>query len=177
MTPLQWHEPSAYRCALARQNKRERFWGSLKFVAFIFIVMIGVRAMGESGSSHPRLPGWLPTLLIASGVAVLLAFVLPWLLLRLPSSIIILSEKGVNNNLIGPGVKIYFWTWAEITSCSVSAVTIGERSFRTFGLHGANGQVLATFGVGDKPTAEEIEQYLNFYGPPLRIVADLHGLE
>jgi hypothetical protein len=165
---LKWHEPRAYRRALFRESERRNPWDASKFAAGAFALILGLRVMAGLGRANPNLPGWLPTVGIALAVAVFAAFVLPWLISLVSISLVILSEKGINNNIIGRGATIYFWPWDRVACCSTSVTSVGGRSYRTFSLHDDQGDVLATFGLPETPTAEEIRDYLQRHGKELR---------
>lgn len=166
MTDLKWHEPAAYRRAAHRVSLLE----SIKFAAIVFVVVIGIRGLVEiRPNPNPNRPSWAASVLIAAAAAVFFAFGFPALLSFLPNSIVILSRKGVNNNIVGKGAKIHFWPWDEIASCAIATESFGQRGFRTLSLLGANGTELATFGMAEQPTNEEIAEFLRAHGKLLRI--------
>ena len=141
----------------------------MKFAAVAFLFIVGVRVWGEFENPNANLPDWGTTLVIAAVLALLLAFVLPRLLLLLPNSIVILSKKGVNNNIVvADGVRNRFWLWHEISFCSIAIETLGERRFETFSLYDLDGRVMATFGLPSKPKIEELAQMLRLYDKPLQ---------
>src|SRR5690242_13359631 len=81
--------------------------------------------VGLEGSSRikagsgPHPPGWELTVAIAAGVAFFAAYGLPALMSLMPGSIVILSDKGVNNNVhTGRGWSIRFWPWEDIDHLS-----------------------------------------------------------
>ena len=145
---------------------RENPWESTKFAGVAFVVILALCYMMESGKAN--LPSWPKTVAIASLFAVFTAYVLPWLILRLPNSIVILSAKGVNNNVIGRGSRITFWPWSDIVFFSTSVETCDDRPVETITLHGQDGQSLANFGLSGKPTLDEVSQFLQGFGKPLR---------
>lgn len=163
MERLQWNEPASYRRAVARQRERQIPWESIKGAAFLFFVCIAARGSAEMGRPNPNLVGWGTTLVLAATVALLVAFGLPRLLLLLPNSIVILSDKGINNNIIGHGASLRFWPWSEISSCEISTVTLAGRQYRTLTAHDTNGREIASFGLKARPTTEELKQLLTRY--------------
>ncbi len=82
------------------------------------------------------------------------------MILRLPNSIVIVSPKGINNNVVGKGVSIAFWPWKDISYFSSTLEIDDERPIETLSLHSLDGQVLATFGLSRKITLNEIEAYV-----------------
>lgn len=167
MVQLRWHEPASYRRAVARRHGRAALWESCKFALVVFSLMVGIRALDGLGRANPNLIGWTGMLVLAASTALLVAFGLPAFLRLLPNSIVILSEKGINNNIIGLGASIRFWPWGEISSCGVSTVTLDGKQYRTLVAYGADGRELASFGLSDSLTLEEIQQLLKRYGKRL----------
>jgi hypothetical protein len=165
---LQWHEPAAYRRAIARRETRERPWAATRYAAFVFFVLTGLRAIIGWTRPNPNLLGWPWSLAVAAAAAYFFAFLFPWLITLLPNSIVILSEKGVNNNVIGHGVTVRFWSWDKIEYATETQVELDGHVYRTLVLHDANGRVLETFGLRDKPALDEISQFLNEQGKSLR---------
>jgi len=165
---IQWHEPAAYRRAMARQLQRKNPWEALKVTGFVFAGMMGLYAYVRFvPPPNPNRPGWL----VATGIAVLTGvfagYMFPWLLLLFPNSIVILSSKGINNNIVGHGVKIRFWAWDRVAACQIRIDTHEGQPFRTITLLNDADQELATFGLREKPTVDEIRDVLATYGKSL----------
>lgn len=167
MKQLQWHEPAAYRRAIFYSNERKDPTSSLKLAGFVFLLMLGLRLIVPSQpDAHP--PGWPASLALAVGVALVVAYGMPALMSILPGSIVILSEKGVNNNVMtGRGVNIRFWPWDKIAYGSASAETVGGRTYELLSFYGHNEELLWTAAVAGRPPMWEIEQYLLQYGKRL----------
>jgi hypothetical protein len=167
MKQLQWHEPAAYRRAIFYSNERKDPASSLKYAGLVFLVMAGLRLIvPNTPDSHP--PPWAASLAVAAGVALIAAYGMPALMSILPGSIVILSEKGVNNNVVtGRGVGIRFWPWERIAFCSASADTVGGRTYELLSFYGPDRELLWTAALAGRPPMWEIEQYLLQYGKRL----------
>jgi hypothetical protein len=150
------------------EKAREKPLEAVGFAVFVCVVILILRALARSGPDvHP--PSWGFSVLLALVVAVLVAYVFPELVLRLPGSIVILSPKGVNNNAMNPrGWRISFWAWDKITYASTSLSRVGTHTYRVLTLHGLNGEELVTLGLRDRPSLREIEGYLQAHGKSLR---------
>ena len=168
MKDLRWHEPAAYRRALANQQGHTNRLGSIKFAAWVVLISLGARGLGGLENRNPNLPGWTSTIVGVAITAVLLAFFMHLVTQFLPSSSVVLSPNGVNNNIIGHGATMYFWPWNDISYCSAAVETFADKRFTTFSVHGVNGQTLATFGLGHKPSIAEITQLLHLHGKTLK---------
>jgi len=161
MRQLQWHEPAAYRRAIYYENERKDPLSSLKFAGIVFLVMLGSRYMvglRPDPDAHP--PGWAITIGIAAGVALLAAYGLPALMSLMPGSIVILSDKGVNNNVhTGRGWSIRFWPWEQIDHLSAHTDNAGAKDYEVVTLHGIDGVALVTLALDGKVALKDIEEY------------------
>jgi len=153
---LQWNEPAAYRRQIFREHEHRKPFEAYKFAAIVFGIMLILRGVAGIGNANPNLPGWLPMLGLSLLVAIVVAFVLPLVLSWVSVSIVILSEKGVNNNIVGHGATIYFWPWDRVEYCTTAIDRVGNHSYPTLSLHSADDEVLATFGLREKPTVDEL---------------------
>ncbi|HLJ55237.1 MAG TPA: hypothetical protein VKT77_09365 [Chthonomonadaceae bacterium] len=164
MKPLQWHEPAAYRRAKHYALERSNPWRSAGFAGVAFLVMLALRAMAQHGpDAHP--PPWPQSVAVAAVLALVVAYALPALALLLPGSIVILSEKGVNNNVMaGRGWSIRFWAWDKIARAAIEPDTAGGRTYRTLALYDAGGGRLAALAIPDRLDAAEIDAFLSRYG-------------
>ncbi len=162
MKQLQWHEPAAYRRALflARMRSHPMKSQSLAFAAAVFAAMLALRAIVDRNpEAHP--PGILPSIAIALMIALVAVYGLPLFITLLPGSIVILSEKGVNNNVIlGWGVRIHFWAWEKISYCVAGVQTVNGNSYQIITLHGSNDEALTTVALAQKPTLNDVAAYL-----------------
>jgi hypothetical protein len=147
------------------KRERENPWESLRFAGAVFLALILLRYLG--GRTNPNLPGLPQTLLISLAAAFVIAYAFPWFLLLLPNSIVILSEKGVNNNIIGRGAAIRFWPWSQIAYCTLSSMGTGRKVFRILTLHSDDGNLLERFGIPNNPPDDEIRSLLKRYGKTL----------
>ena len=121
------------------------------------------RARAEA---HP--PPWPTSIAVAAGVAIFAAYGLPALMSLLPGSIVILSEKGINNNVnTGRGWSIRFWPWSQIAYLSTTSDTAGGRPYKVVSLHDTAGAILVTLAMSERLTVEEIEKYLSVHGKRL----------
>lgn len=166
MEDLQWHEPAAYRRAVARRQQRENPWKAVGFAGAAFLVVIALRALA---APNPNQIGWPATVVLAATLALFLAFGFPRLILLFPNSIVILSRKGINNNVVGNGASIRFWSWDKISSCRVSTASHEGREFRTLTIYGPDGREAATFGLRDAPTIDAIRRLLERHGKSLEV--------
>lgn len=126
--------------------------------------MLALRAFIGFARPNPNLLGWGPITLLAILVGFVVAYALPFALGYLAVSLVILSGKGVNNNIVGHGATIYFWPWDKIGYCSFGQKTTGGRSFACLFLHDHHGEVMAALALADKPPQEEIQSWLHELG-------------
>jgi hypothetical protein len=160
MNELQWHEPRAFRRAEYRARLKQNPWEAPKTAAICFAVIFALGAMAKLGNPNPRMLSWPWLAVLAAGVGLGIAYLLPLLLGYISLSIVILSEKGVNNNIVGHGATIYFWSWDEVAYCSFSEATTGGKAYPCLVLHDQDGEVLAQLALGTKPSAQEIQTWL-----------------
>ena len=168
MEPLLWHEPAKYRRAKFRQREKYNPMESVRFAAFAFVVILALRGlagMRPAPDAHP--PGWLPTVGVALGVAVFVAYILPRLESLLANSIVILSEKGVNNNSVWGGATIRFWPWEKVDYCYVWTEQLYDRSYPVLSFCDSENIVLATVCRSDKVPLSEVEKILEAYQIPV----------
>lgn len=167
MKEMQWHEPAAYRRAIYYENERNSPLSSLKFAGTAFLAVLGFRLLAGLGpDSHA--PPWPPSFAVAAGVALTAAYGLPALMSLMPGSIVILSDKGVNNNVhTGRGWSIRFWSWDEIESYSLTIDTAGGKSYDVFHLHDGRGEVLVTLALKNQGSMSEVQGYFAAHGKRL----------
>jgi hypothetical protein len=165
---LKWHEPNQYRRAQLKEYESNNPWNAIKFFATAFLIILGLRFLAGLGAPNPNLPSWEATLGIAFISALVLAFIFPILISRIAISIVILSEKGVNNNIIGHGASLYYWPWEQVAYCSMGTIELHDKSYRTLSLHDESDSILATFGIPEKPTEVEIQECLRLYGKHMK---------
>jgi len=158
--PLQWHEPAAYRRAIYYENERRNPLDSVKLAGIVFAVMCGLRFLAGLGpESHP--PPWPPSAALALGVALIVAYGLPGLMSLMPGSMVILSDKGLNNNVhTGRGWSIRFWPWDEIDHCSTAVELAGGKTYDTISFWNSNGELLVTLALKDHSTLGEVGRVL-----------------
>src|SRR5258708_5677504 len=133
---------------------------SIKLAGIVFVVMLGLRllvGLRPDPEAHP--PGWAVTTAVAAGVATFVAYGLTALMSLMPGSIVILSYKGVNNNVhTGRGWSIRFWSWEEIDHLSAHMDTAGGKTYEVVTLHGSENSVLVTLALGHKTSINEVEE-------------------
>lgn len=167
LSHLKWYEPRAYRRARFFEQERRNPWDAVKVASVTFLVLVSLRLSAGLGPDHRDTPGWLPALGLAVAVAGFVAYGLPVLLSFVSVSVVLLTEKGVNNNIIGHGVTFHFWAWADIEGCEVCVESAGGHTSQTFSLLGDGGRILATFGLDENLNAAEIDAWLRTIGKRL----------
>lgn len=161
---LQWQEPRAFRRAEYRERQKQNPWDAPKTAAVSFAIILALRGFVGLTRPNANLLGWGPITLLALAVGFVVAYVLPFALGYLAVSLVILSEKGVNNNIVGHGATIYFWPWDQIGHCSFDQKTTGGRSFACLFLHDHQGEVIEALALPEKPPREEIQSWLHQCG-------------
>ncbi|MBS0266831.1 MAG: hypothetical protein JSS02_33195 [Planctomycetes bacterium] len=165
---LQWHEPAAYRRACARRRSQEQPWERLKVAACIALGLLALYAyMVFTQPPQPNRPGWLVATVISAAGGFCSGYVFPWLILLMPNSIVILSPKGVNNNIIGYGARIRFWDWRGISGCRIGTDDIAGQSFRIIALLDGDGRELERFGLRADLDLQQVRSLLESHGKSL----------
>lgn len=169
MKQLLWHEPAKYRRAKYNQLEALDPMRSVKFALFAFFFILGCRWLGglnPAPDAHP--PGWIVSTGMAFAIALFTAYVLPRLIGLFANSIVILSEKGVNNNTVGHGVRVRFWSWSEIAFCHAWTETLNNDQYPVLSFCDNGGIVLATLARSEKVSLSEIERALQACNIPIR---------
>lgn len=170
---LQWTEPPAYRRAVAWAADRKHAWKALYPVTAIFVGILAVRGLVEffhwTGGNYPNRPGWLPSAGIALAGAIAFGLVLPRLLLYLPNSNVILSEKGINNNVVGRGTRVTFWSWDKIGYGRVEFVDANGMEYPVLTVYAVDHAIVATLGLRAQPTPSEIAAFFRRHGKELDV--------
>lgn len=166
---LQWSEPVAYSRALYQKSGQG---GHAEPVIRAVVVFLGilvlrfVSGMHPSPDAHP--PGWIVTAAIALAAALFFSFVLPQLILRMPSVNVIVSHKGINRNRReGMLFRYSFYPWDQISACSFGTSSYLEAPGRELRIHNLTGAVVATAGLSSKPNEHEIGALILSYGKPI----------
>jgi hypothetical protein len=166
--PLRWHEPAAYRRLLFYEQGRAHPWrtiGQIAAAGFGLLILRGVVELGHlQNGQFPNRPGWPASIALAAALGIVIGYLLPRFLMLLPGSIVILSEKGVNNNDLGKGLSIRFWSWERIDHARISSQTVRDREFTVMSLFDNNGNELATLALRDLPSVAEIRAYFREHG-------------
>jgi hypothetical protein len=166
MKDFQWHEPASYRRAISYENERRNPQASAKFAGVAFAIVLGLRFIfGRQTDSHP--PAWSASVAIAALIALFAAYGLPAVVSLLPASIVIFSEKGVNNNVMtGRGWNIRFWPWEQIAYCTVGVDSAGGRTYEVIYMHAVDNRLLATLAFTDRSVPVQINDFLHAHGKP-----------
>jgi hypothetical protein len=170
---LRWHEPAAYRRLLFSEEERAHPWRVIGYIAAACVGLLALRGIVELGhlqnGQFPNRPGWPASIALAAVGGIVIGYLLPRFLLLLPGSIVILSEKGVNNNVIGKGVMVRFWSWERIDHALIGSQTIRDREFSVMSLYDSHGDELVTLALRDSPGVAEIQQYFREHGKTCEI--------
>lgn len=170
MKELQWHEPAAYRRGIYYENERHDPLSSLKFAGTAFLIVLGLRFLAGFGpDAHP--PPWPPSVGVAAGIALFAAYGLPAIMSLIPGSIVILSDKGINNNVLTGRVwSIRCWSWDEIAACASYTDTVGGRAYPVVAVLDHDGETLVTVALAPRVSLPEVEAYLVAHGRTLTAV-------
>ena len=166
MSQTLWHEPKAYRRAIFYENERARPLDSAKFAAGVFAIMLGLRfiaGLRQDPAAHPV--AWNTMVWLAAGVALFVAYGLPAIVSMVAPSIVIVSDKGVNNNrFFGRGWRIQFWEWDRIGLLVIGSEAFGDRTFRVVTLYDCDGAFLARVALADGVTPGDLERFAAKHG-------------
>lgn len=99
MKNLSWTEPTAYRRAVYRESMLNNPWKQVLLAIVVLVGIMGFRVYQELTQPNGA-PSWPLATAIAVAGAFFFALFVPWLQALLPCSIVIFSEKGVNNNIV-----------------------------------------------------------------------------
>lgn len=166
MSQILWHEPRAYRRAVYYDNERVRPLDSARFALGAFAILLGLRfiaGLRPSPDAHPL--AWGPMVGLAAGVALFVAYGLPLLLSFIGPSIVVISDKGVNNNrFFGVGWRIQFWAWDRIGLIGVGSEALADQLFRVVVLLDPDGAFLARLALADNVTPGDLERFAAEHG-------------
>ncbi|MCX6359536.1 MAG: hypothetical protein NT029_07015 [Armatimonadetes bacterium] len=166
MSQKLWHEPKAYRRAVYYANERARPADSARFAAGAFAIMLGLRfiaGLRPSPDAHPL--AWGPMAGLAAGVALFAAYGLPAILSFVAPSIVIVSDKGINNNrFFGVGWRIQFWDWNRIGLLATGTEALGDRTYRVVSLFDCDGAFLATLALAGDITPGDLARFAAAHG-------------
>lgn len=161
MANLQWHEPRAFRRAEYRERQQRNPWESPKTAVICFAVLFALGAFAKLGKpDNPNMLTWPWLAILSAAVGIGIAYLLPLMLGFMAVSLVTLSEKGINNNIVGYGATIYFWSWDNISDCSFGEKTTAGKSFPCLLLHDHQGRVVAHLALAEKPSPEEVRAWL-----------------
>ncbi|MEP6754129.1 MAG: hypothetical protein ABJA67_01410 [Chthonomonadales bacterium] len=164
MKNMQWQEPVTYSSPQPVPNKQR-----IGYAAFIFVALLLIRFTSKpdpAAGINP--PGWGISIVVAIIGTVFFTYVLPLLISNLPTSSVILWDKGINNNrLTGIAWNIRFWAWDKIGSFGFGNVTLKNKEFRCMHIFGPNGSPLVSVTLGNRISEAEITQYMAENGKSL----------
>ncbi len=169
MKPLLWHEPAKYRRAKFRQRERGNPMESVKLAVFTFLFILGLRGLAgihPAPDAHP--PDWTATADVAFGMAIFVPYILPRFIGLFAISIVTLSEKGVNNNIISFGVTLRFWPWQNIAFGYLWTEELYGNAYRVLSFCDSESIVLTTVCLSAATTENDIQRVLNTYNIPLQ---------
>lgn len=157
MSTLAWDEPRNYR---RNQNSREMRVFSVETLKTIGVVagcLIGLRFLVGLNPRPSGVPvSWPNTILLAFVVALIAAVVAPWLIARIGMSRVILSEKGINHNVMrGIGWQINFYPWS-----SVSGVQMSEEEGQPVLRIGLKSGSTLLVALANQPSTSEVQAYI-----------------
>ena len=161
MKDLLWHEPAKYRRAKYNQMEKANPLKSLQFAGLAFVIIMALRGlagMSPRPDRHP--PDWGISAAIALGVAVFAAYLLPRFVGLFANSIVILSDKGVNNNSVHGGATVRFWPWDKIAFCYAWTEQLNGEAYRVLSFCDRNSVVLTTLCLDKPERMREVEAAL-----------------
>lgn len=169
MEPLKWHEPRDFRRARFYQSEKANPLAALKTVGISFLVLMGVRLLVEFGPRREGQtpPGWIPVVCMAIPVSIFIAYGLPFVLSFLCFSLVYLSEKGINNNIIGVGGTLYFWPWEAVGTFELNRVTLKGKEYQSLDVLDGSGNLLAELCLADPKLEHGIREWAEAKGIPV----------
>ena len=159
---MQWTEPKQYWRSKLQQNFPREHGKQVLYGLGVFVSLAGIRYLSSLMPDQQGKPfSWGSTFLIAFIGALVIAFGYPELSRFLSASHVIISKKGVNNNLqLGGSVRVHFYDWNEI-SAVVAGQDQGQSVIR---LLDADDQVLTTLALSDKVTLNQVQSAVQSSG-------------
>ena len=168
-TQLLWHEPAKYRRIKFRQAEKANPLESIKLTLFSSIVLLGLRwLVGFRPAEGARLPEWPAVFGASIGLGIFVAYGMPRLEGLFANSIVILSEKGVNNNSVWGGATIRFWAWEKIAFCYHWREELNGEAYPVLSFCDSDSIVLSTLCMSRSVPIEEVAALLELYGVPLQ---------
>jgi len=162
MARLQWDEPRGYRRAQNRMVGRGDRLKTLGYAGFCFVMLLALRGLAgihPAPDAHP--PGWGITLLVAVVGAFMIAFVVPAIMNYAATAVVILSEKGINHNVVwGRGLRVGFWAWDTLGECKIGHDTAEGRTYRVLHIIDQNGDEVKTIAIPDSISDVRVQEAL-----------------
>ena len=113
------------------------------------------------GGHNPTVrPSWTLATAVAVAAALFFAYFVPWLKCLLPGSIVIFSEKGVNNNIVGGGIQVRFFPWIDIGRVVATTLVLNGNTYPVIELYSLDDEHLMTLGLKKSPTLEQLAEFL-----------------
>lgn len=122
-----------------------------------------LRAYAGWSDPNPNQPDWYVTTALATFTAFLLVYLLPTVQDFLPNSLVILSEKGINNNIVKGGVHISFIPWDRIGKAVIDPVELDGSVYLAISIYSPSDNHIVTYGVGKKTPIGEIREYFHLF--------------
>lgn len=166
MEAIQWHEPRPFRRARFYQSEKANPLAAIKTAGISFLVLLGLRLLVEIGPKREgqNPPGWMAIVGMAIPVSLFIAYGLPFCLSFISISRVVLSEKGINNNIIGVGATILYWPWEAISTFELKPALLGQTEYQTLCLLDAAGNQLAEFCLVGPQQIEGITEWAEAKG-------------
>lgn len=168
---LVWDEPRRYRRAVDFAGFRSDHRESLKFAGSAFLILSGLRWLaGFRPRPDYNPPAWPIFLPIAAIIALAIAFVLPPLMMLLGSAVVVISDVGINHNVMwGRGWRHNFHPWDEIGRCELGQKAVDGQTYTTLTVLDREGRELRTVAVSPKVSRAELEREFSRRGRRLEV--------
>jgi hypothetical protein len=158
---LAWVEPKSYWEKKLGSNGQPWIKTFLYGLA-LFTFAAGARYLSSRQTDHQNTPiNWPIFLGGAFAASQLIAFLWPRLIRLLSASHVIISEKGINNNLqFGTRFDFRFWSWEKLGSVGASVLEGQD----ILVLRAPDGSEIERLGLRSKPNRDQIKQAVEHFG-------------
>ena len=160
--PLTWVEPPAY--FRSKRSKRPPLKDQLLLAVGVFAFGAGVRYLSSLQPAQRNQPVHWPSFLgLCLIISLFIAFGWPWIAGALSASHIVVSDKGINNNLqVGTSVRVKHWPWSEIGSVGTEL----DQGRRIMVIKGTRGQILERLAIKDSISDIDLRKQIELHGGP-----------
>jgi hypothetical protein len=169
MQKLQWTEPPAFRRAIDQREAANRPWQPHLRAAGVFVAFLALRGFVQLTRPQANSISWPLSIGLAVVLAVFAAYLLPWVIARLPNSTVIISEKGINRNTIGTSAKIRFWSWQRIGRGVIATESVAGNTYRVLRISGVDGNEIGVFGLREQPTTDAVRNAFAENAKPIEL--------